>query len=83
MPFECVSELGTTWHSVQATAFPTVPPARCAWCAPTASALVDVSPCVPDGGAGFCAEPWQELHVIEPTSTLPSTCVATLTADEL
>ena len=30
VPSACAIELGTAWHSVQATAFASAPPARCA-----------------------------------------------------
>ncbi len=53
-------------------------PARCTWCAPTARCVVSASPSVPRGGAGFAAEPWQEL---QPTvaSILPSMWSAAFT----
>jgi hypothetical protein len=56
------------WHSVQAIGAPSVAPVRCDWCAPTARALVSLSPCVPTGGAGLfaarCASPWQKVHSV-------------------
>ena len=83
MASACSVDVGTTWHSLQRTERATPPPERCAWWAPTARSVVSVSPRVPAGGAGFSAEPWQELHVIAPTSTVPSTWVATLTVEEV
>ena len=72
-------EVGGTWHSAQAIGFESAPPGRCCWCAPTASAVVSVSPFVPTGGAAFCAEPWHEVHESGATSSAPFTWVARFT----
>ena len=79
-------DVGTTWHSVHATGPESDPPERWRSCAPTATVVAAVSPCVPTGGAALrcsvparAASPWHELHVIPPRSTIPFTCVATLT----
>jgi hypothetical protein len=53
--------------------------ARCAWCAPTARAVVEVSPWTPAGGAAFCAPPWQTLQVDGVMSRSPSTWSVTFT----
>ena len=77
---------GTTWHSAQERALPSL--RWRAW-APTARVVVAVSPFEPLGGAaekrGFSVvsvrveSPWQEEQVRFATSTLPSTWVARLT----
>ena len=77
-PVECAIAAGTAWHSVHATGAASVPPARCAWCAPTARVVVATSRCVPRGGAGDAAEPWHELHV-SVASSLPSMCSSAFT----
>src|SRR3954463_10299186 len=67
---------GTTWHDSQGTG--AVRPCalvRCAWWAPTPSAVGLVLPDRSRGGAGFCGLPWQEEQelVLSPTCTTPST----------
>ena len=65
---------GVTWHSPHASALRTAPEVTCAWWAPTAIAVVAVSPRVPSGGAGFASEPWHELQPTPESSTVPSMC---------
>jgi hypothetical protein len=50
LPFAWAGVVGTTWHSVQATAGRSEPSWRCSWWAPTARSEVAVSPLVPFGG---------------------------------
>src|SRR6266702_4585677 len=56
-----------------------VPVLRCVWCAPTARAVVAVSPFVPLGGAAGLvarvASPWQLVQLPPDTSTMPLTCL--------
>ena len=67
VPFEWLVLVGTTWHSVQAMACRVALCVRWLWCAPTARAVVAVSPLVPLGGAaGFVARvpsPWQDVQL--------------------
>ena len=70
----------------------TAPPARCVWCAPTARALLVVSPCVPRGGAaatGFAPDapvppesvpPWQLVQERFATSSTPLMCLPPATS---
>jgi hypothetical protein len=79
-PSECVVEVGTTWHSVQANGFDVVFAPRCDWCAPTPRREVAVPPAVSTGGAACgptsrVASPWQLWQLCWEVSTLPSWCV--------
>ena len=71
MPFACQRDGWDTWHSA-IERLRIGPSWTCFWCAPTAIAVVCVSPRVPTGGAGFSEEPWQELQSAA-TSRIPST----------
>ena len=63
VPLGCpLVEVGTRWHSVQATAWRMALFVRCCWWAPTARVVVAVSPLVPFGGASLVAPPWHELQ---------------------
>jgi hypothetical protein len=64
---------GTTWHSLQASGRLAAPPSRCAWCAPTPTALTAVLPDVSTGGAGSSPLPWQPTQPVPGDCTLPST----------
>jgi hypothetical protein len=87
---------GTAWHSVQASgADRNVVWLRCAACAPTAFAVVTVSPRVPMGGEALAfasavastvlvASPWHAVQdpatcAVVGSVTAPSTCVAAFT----
>ena len=86
MPLAWEVLVGTTWHSVQESEFPSF--RWSAW-APTARVVVAVSPFDPRGGAaekrGFTVvsarveSPWHEVQDRFATSTLPSMWVARLT----
>ena len=73
MPFECSVVVGTAWQASQPSAARIAPVVTCAWCAPTATSVVAVSPFVAMGGAAFSSEPWQELQP-SVTSSSPFTC---------
>src|SRR5262245_1853724 len=69
---------GTAWHAAHGGGADSRERAwRCAWCAPTPSAVVNVLPARSTGGAGDAAVPWQPSQpVVRPTWSAPSTCGA-------
>src|SRR5512133_2748485 len=92
LPLACVCTAGTTWQVSQAIgAESTLPVTACFWCAPTARAVVAVSPCVPYGGADptrtgsapgtamRVASPWQVVQLRFTASTTPFMCLSGLT----
>ena len=80
MPFECSAVVGTAWQASQPSAVRIAPVVTCAWCAPTARAVVAVSPFVAMGGAAFASEPWHVLQPSGPRSRVPFTCLPPATS---
>jgi hypothetical protein len=91
VPVACVLSPagGTAWHSLQAIGFARkVFWLRCAACAPTARAVVAVSPCEPIGGAAGAiasapaiatrvASPWHSAHPPAAVAEWAATSVTT------